>query len=218
MTEAAVQPAPVRKVGFLLGVGIVFLPIVFAWFLLRKGHSTLARVLGFGWLGLLVIAALNTPPDAGGGSSSKVANQSPASTQEAVVDRIGSPIDLGDITATVTSVRNAARFGNEYLPVEASDGGTLVAVTYSVKNTSAKPVKSYMMPKLKLIDPSGVEYNADIGKTGQYMAGKQMEMKIISDLNPGITTKDAQVFEVSSEQYDPATWAVSIDGHKVQLR
>jgi hypothetical protein len=31
-------------------LGIFFLPIVFAWFLLQKGYSTLARVAGFAWL------------------------------------------------------------------------------------------------------------------------------------------------------------------------
>ena len=50
MSTVATAAAPQRKVGILLFVGIVFLPIIFAWFLLRKGHSTLARVLGFGWL------------------------------------------------------------------------------------------------------------------------------------------------------------------------
>lgn len=58
-----------RKVGLLLGLGILLLPIVFAWFLLRKGHSTLSRVIGFVWLALVLffwIGAVNapaTPPD-----------------------------------------------------------------------------------------------------------------------------------------------------------
>ncbi len=43
------QP-PTRKVSILLGIGIFFIPLIFAWFTLRKGHSTLARVLSFVWL------------------------------------------------------------------------------------------------------------------------------------------------------------------------
>lgn len=73
---AAEAPAtvPQRKVGILLGIGIFFLPLIFAWFLLRKGHSTLSRVLGFGWMTISLIAvfAINdeddvstaTPPEA----------------------------------------------------------------------------------------------------------------------------------------------------------
>lgn len=43
-----------RSVGFWLGIGIIFLPIVFAWFTLRKGHSALSRVIAFGWLAVSV--------------------------------------------------------------------------------------------------------------------------------------------------------------------
>lgn len=65
-----------RKVGLLLGAGIFFLPIVFAWFTLRKGHSKLARVLSLGWLGLgIAIAAIN---------SIGPTNQAPTDSGEAV--------------------------------------------------------------------------------------------------------------------------------------
>lgn len=49
--------APTRKVSLLLIIGIIFLPIIFVWFLLRKGYSTTARVIGFGWLVLSFILA-----------------------------------------------------------------------------------------------------------------------------------------------------------------
>jgi hypothetical protein len=51
----ATAPAPVRKVGFWLAVGIIFLPWIFSWFTLRKGHSTLSRVLAMAWVGVVII-------------------------------------------------------------------------------------------------------------------------------------------------------------------
>lgn len=39
-----------RRVGFGLGLGIFFLPGIFSWFLLRKGHTLKSRIVGFGWL------------------------------------------------------------------------------------------------------------------------------------------------------------------------
>lgn len=45
-----------RPVGIPLALGIAFLPIVFAWFTLRAGYSTTARILSFGWLVLTMIA------------------------------------------------------------------------------------------------------------------------------------------------------------------
>ncbi|MGU1251456.1 OB-fold protein [Pseudomonas aeruginosa] len=51
---AAVKAQPVvvvnRSVGFWLGLGVLLFPVVFVWFLLRKGHSTTSRVIGFAWL------------------------------------------------------------------------------------------------------------------------------------------------------------------------
>jgi len=41
---------PQKKVGFLLGVGILLFPLIFAWFTLRQGYSTFARVVSFLWL------------------------------------------------------------------------------------------------------------------------------------------------------------------------
>lgn len=40
----------VRPVSNLLAIGIFFVPIIFAWYLLRPGYSNRAKVLGFGWL------------------------------------------------------------------------------------------------------------------------------------------------------------------------
>jgi hypothetical protein len=41
---------PTRKVGAALGIGILLLPWIFAWVLLRKGYSVVARLVGFGWM------------------------------------------------------------------------------------------------------------------------------------------------------------------------
>ena len=51
MTFEQTQPVR-RKVGIGLGIGIFLLPIVFAWFTLRQGYSTAARVISLLWLGL----------------------------------------------------------------------------------------------------------------------------------------------------------------------
>ncbi|MDO9622874.1 MAG: hypothetical protein Q7J46_02640 [Pseudomonas sp.] len=47
-----------RSVGFGLGLGIFLLPVVFTWFLLRQGHSTTSRIIGFAWFALTLFAVL----------------------------------------------------------------------------------------------------------------------------------------------------------------
>lgn len=50
-----VVQAQKRNVSFLLGLGIVVLPIIFAWFTLRKGHSVLSRVVAFSYMILSIM-------------------------------------------------------------------------------------------------------------------------------------------------------------------
>ncbi|MBS0296426.1 MAG: hypothetical protein JSR45_08950 [Proteobacteria bacterium] len=67
-----------RRVSVLLGIGIFLLPIIFVWFLLRRGYSVTARVIGFGWLALCIVASVlshgATPSlQANGGAEPKTA-------------------------------------------------------------------------------------------------------------------------------------------------
>lgn len=39
-----------RKVSVWLALGIVMVPIIFAWFTLRQGHSTVSRVVSMAWM------------------------------------------------------------------------------------------------------------------------------------------------------------------------
>lgn len=46
---------PHKRVSILLAIGIMFMPYIFAWVTLKKGYSSNARVISFGWLALMVI-------------------------------------------------------------------------------------------------------------------------------------------------------------------
>ena len=82
-----VQPAPAisRSVGFWLGVGIFLFPVVFVWFLLRQGHSTTSRVIGFAWLAVMLVAMAS-----GDRPSSKPA---PASSSQRQPVKVVAPVE-----------------------------------------------------------------------------------------------------------------------------
>jgi hypothetical protein len=73
-----------RKVGFLLGLGIFFIPYIFSWFTLRKGHTTVSRGIAFAWMGLVIISLASrdnkNPPSSMTGS---MAAQQPAQARRA---------------------------------------------------------------------------------------------------------------------------------------
>lgn len=46
-----------------LWLGIIFLPIIFSWFTLKKGYKAWVRVAAFAWLIVLMVVSLNTDTD-----------------------------------------------------------------------------------------------------------------------------------------------------------
>ncbi|MBP2281035.1 hypothetical protein H4W00_001848 [Psychrobacter sp. PL19] len=45
-----------RKVSILLGLGILLIPIIFAWFTLRQGYSTVSRAISMVWMVIVIFA------------------------------------------------------------------------------------------------------------------------------------------------------------------
>ena len=212
MTTDQIAAPQQRKVGFLLGLGIFLIPIVFVWFLLRKGHSTLSRVLGFGWLALCVIAVVSSSGTSPSASSNGTAQ---TGTDAAVAAfKVGDSVELPGAAVQITSIKTRDTVGGEYMRETASDGGVLVVVTYSLTNTGSKPLQAFMQPDIKLVDAAGVAYDPDIAKTGAYATEANLNTKIMSDLNPGVSTRGAEVFEVGKTRYDPTTWRVMVDDKK----
>ena len=81
------QPVPAisRSVGFWLGVGIFLFPVVFVWFLLRQGHSTTSRVIGFAWLALMVVAMASGERPSGKAAAPTTSQSQPAEVAAPVV-------------------------------------------------------------------------------------------------------------------------------------
>lgn len=81
--QCAHRPAPAtsRSVGFWLGVGVFLFPVVFVWFLLRQGHSTTSRVIGFAWLALMVVAMASGDRPASTSSATSSKQSQPAKVE-----------------------------------------------------------------------------------------------------------------------------------------
>lgn len=60
---ATIPPAH-REVSAKLWIGILFVPLVFSWFTLRKGHSAQQRKLAFGWLAVALVLTAANPRNA----------------------------------------------------------------------------------------------------------------------------------------------------------
>lgn len=105
--QSQTQAEQTRKVGFALGIGIFFIPFIFAWFTLRKGHSDVSRALSFGWLFLAFISAVLPqqslkPPTAATTTTTTTAQQPKTDYSQAIAS-LRSKVQSLDPNGTIVS-------------------------------------------------------------------------------------------------------------------
>ena len=81
---------------------------------------------------------------------------------------VGEVVPADQLEVTVSNFEEKSTVGNEYINKQASEGGTFVAIQYTMKNISDKPVGMFDYPVIKLVDEKGTEYESDIDASSNY--------------------------------------------------
>jgi hypothetical protein len=129
MTEVFVGKEPRnggnRKVGAALGIGIFLLPWIFAWFLLRGGYSSIARVISFGWMVIIILFAIGsshpTPATTADHTPATATAENLTTAKRATGKSFAAaPAEATEAAPEATSrltssQRNAVRSANQYL-------------------------------------------------------------------------------------------------------
>ena len=132
---------------------------------------------------------------------------------------VGEVVPADQLEVTVSNFEEKSIVGNEYINKQASEGGTFVAIQYTMKNISDKPVGMFDYPVIKLVDEKGTEYESDIDASSNYAIETDIDnSKIMSDLNPGISVTDTEVYEISQEMFAQGKWYIQIGDTRVQLK
>lgn len=131
--------------------------------------------------------------------------------QQQAVWKVGDTIKTGKFEIIVTSVTSRNSVGGQYMSEKPAEGGMFVVVNFKYKNITKEPITSFSMPDMKIIDPNGTEYDEAAGATVYYHTEINLNKKAVSDLNPGITQKDATVFEVARDLWKIKGWKLVID-------
>jgi hypothetical protein len=165
-------------------------------------------------LALFVIGLL--APSSDKGTEEGATNQ--AQKAEATVYEVGQTIEAEGVEVQVVSVEEKTSVGGTWIEERASEGGVLVVVNWQYKNTSSEPLRPGRQPSIKLTDASGTVYRSDMGKTSSYAVEADLDRKILSDVNPGITVRDAEVFEVSQENFSQGGWLLIITSNRTDYQ
>jgi len=129
---------------------------------------------------------------------------------EQIVYKVNDTINANNLEFIVTSAQEEKQVGSQYFESKPSEGGTYVTVQWKYENVSDEPISSFSQPRINLIDSNNIKYDADMGASANYATELKLDRKILSDLNPDISVRDAQVFEVSKEGYSKGGWSVII--------
>lgn len=138
----------------------------------------------------------------------------PAEKKEQPVSKVGDVIKTDKFEITITAIQEKTKVGGEFLEISPSEGGIYVTVQWQYKNISEKPIGSFSLPTITLLDKNKTKYNSDIDASIRFSTDIKVDSKVLSDLNPGITVKDGSVFEVSKESYKKGGWNLLIDSDK----
>lgn len=147
-------------------------------------------------------------------STQTTATNSSLQKKEQLDFKVGDVIKTDNFEITVTSIEEKSKVGSEYFQKSPSDGGTYVTVQWQYKNITDKPIGAFSFPNLSLLDRNEIKYTSDIEASGYFATEVEIDEKVLSDLNPDITVKGANVFEVSKDSFKQGGWKLLIDTDK----
>ena len=186
------------------------------WFMRHKILSFIGAIIVFAIIGNALGGGDDTATDTNTDTASESKNEQAV---EEKVYAVGDVVPADQLEVTVSKSEEKSTVGNEYVNKQASEGGTFVAIQYTMKNVSDEPVGMFDYPTLKLVDEKGTEYNSDIDASGNYAIETDIDnSKIMSDLNPGISVTDTEVYEISKEMFAQGKWFIQIGDQKVQIK
>ncbi|MFZ7134126.1 MAG: DUF4352 domain-containing protein [Eubacteriales bacterium] len=157
-------------------------------------------------IGIAVIVVIGALSD---GDNSDISADS-----EQIEYAVGDTLTTPRFEITILTVEKRNSVGSEFFQAKASEGGVFVAIQYKYKNVSDKPIGMFSKPDFYLIDPQGNSYDADVSGSSSYTTELDLDENVVSDLNPGIAVKGADVFEVAEELLEQGQWQIKVDADK----
>lgn len=131
---------------------------------------------------------------------------------------IGNNIIVEDLEISLTNLMLRDKIGSDFYEIRASDGGVYLVADWKYKNATRKPISAFSTPNISLISPDGIEYQMDVEATVARATEIDIDEKVLSNLNPGITVKSTGVFEVSKELLTEPGWIILINHESSKIR
>ena len=117
-------------------------------------------------------------------------------------------IKTDNFEVKILSVRILNRVGTFASDKRAGKGRAFICVCYQFKNITDKPVR--LFPEIILINSEKTEYYPDITASAYYAHQFMIETGSLVEVKPGVTVKDAGVFEVTGKTWNRSGWKLKM--------
>ncbi|WP_044311653.1 OB-fold protein [Pseudomonas syringae] len=125
--QIARAPDETKKVGVGFALGIFFLPWLFGWFLLGRGYSAGARVVGLSWMVLAIILFLGSRDKNSADTTASVPSKPTISREEARASQLAS-------LSTFTAAQLASAYDRNTVAADQQFKGKAYKVTGTVSS------------------------------------------------------------------------------------
>jgi uncharacterized protein YecT (DUF1311 family) len=179
----------------------------------RSGNGAVWLYVMGGVVGMtaIVLVALNLPlaDEAALGISSNQTGRA-SETGPDLLNPSRDAILIREFHVEVTEIRTATVVGSSVFRREAAAGELFVLVSLMYRNESDAPVPASRQPQIRLLDPAGNRYSADLGASSAYATEAEWDANLFSDLNPGLSRSTGDAFVVAASRFDPSAWRLEV--------
>lgn len=184
-----------KNVGCVLGLAIIFFPVLFSWFTLQKGYPTKTRVAAFGWLALSLVISFNMFQFKEGSTPA------PTETDEVRRYELGESFQLGSFLYKIKGVRTRSIIGNQVHSESPSEGAVFLVVSYTIENTGDE-TSTVLANDFKIKDSSGRIYTPSNTANSALNVEYDNKEILFSQLQPGIKKEGLTAFEVPEKSIE----------------
>lgn len=123
---------------------------------------------------------------------------------------LGEAASVGDVEFTLIGVEVRDYVGGEFFGRQAQPGEIFLAIRYTYLNAGSSPISTWNAPRVQLVDGNGQIYSADIGASSSYATELEQNSNAFSDINPGVSQSDSDVFVLSRDHFQSNQWFVNV--------
>jgi hypothetical protein len=165
--------------------------------------NTLFKLFGVASLLCMALCSKYSELNAAEGTSAPIA----AIENAEVRPGRGEDFNTGKFLVNFKPVLFRAKIGE----TEPAEGAVYVVIEFTYKNITKKPISALSAPSFFLKDESGTKYDPDVQANIAWVLENNSDEKVLSNINPRISIRGSQVFEIAREAILEKGWKVYVD-------